>query len=1271
MTQLLRLCAALVLLSCSNAEPLEPTLSRVSPARASRWFDTAMTLSGAHLYDSVSVSLDSTRTPSRAARWRIRVGDLTIDDVAHPNPQTLRFTMPSGYEPGNYPLTAIAPDGREVSLAGGLTVGEGASGLVLSIESAADGGGDPIGDRTLAAGEPLQLYAVFRHSDGAFANGEFEVTWEAADLPRALASTTGTSTEFRSELPGRSVVTASQPEVDRAQTGILEILRGDATVVSLEDAPGGTGQPVFEASITTDESLKVYAIARDEFGNFVSDIDADWRADAALDAAAVSSKSSYEYAPSHPGSGTLYADTSLGGGEIEVTVEAGRAARLNVVPRTASLRSGGSQKQFKVDAFDAEDNATQDTGAITWAVSDGPITVLTANGLFVPQRAGTGTISATSSYGASAESGAITVAPGAAVTLSFRDLTPLELTAGDPPVQLEVEAVDAAGNPTTDVSTVTWTVSNGDLTGVDPATGVLTPTLTGMGVVRATLNTGAFVESAAITIRAGAAATLVIAPSTATFNADDLPAAFTASATDAFGNSTDSGTLTWTISSGPIGEIDATSGVFDPKTIGTGRVKAMSSGGASGESDLVTVTAGRASQLAIAPATLTTMLGDPATTFGATGTDADGNSTSDLGTLAYTVASGPIATLDGTSGALDPSVAGSGAILVASSYGPTSQSGAVVVQAYSSQTSVTAVRAPSGLWLGSQKARFEVDVTNAGLREVWVTGVWLTFMRNSTDVTAQYTTNGDYRSLDRIPPQSSTTFFIYADVSSGATSGSIDATATVETFHPTLLSEAQSAQTTTFALANTTFGGLANIVAPVVPNNRLCSGGTATFNASTSNVTNGTLSWRFPRSASASTAGGTVTATYTQLGNTPYSVVLTDDFNRNSAALSQVPIFIGAVSPTPSLSYPTGSFVLASPSNNEAIDMDDLPDSSAIGMSGASSARLSQCDGSTIPVTGQRYVTLYVDRGKIPAATDQRSDLPGIQRLLEDGPGNFDDVTLDNDSQALEGPAMVYGEFWNPQLQTVTAAGYVPFRMTGDDVRPSVVTTLPNADCGMACFGKTQPWLFHVDKPIDPSTISNVFAVRLSNATCSGSVQQFLSTTVTYDAITRTVRVVPMSVGVPSYGLRLTLTTSITDASASSNNLNQFQRCVVVSALASAGVTARPTVTGPSPRAFSPDGDGVADTTSWSVSTDLQARWFEVRVRRGATEVWGDIRFVSGAADTPVSWDGRDWSGRMVANGFYRYDVTAFNADGVASARTTGVVEVASAVHFIGVPRRY
>ena len=54
-----------------------------------------------------------------------------------------------------------------------------------------------------------------------------------------------------------------------------------------------------------------------------------------------------------------------------------------------------------------------------------------------------------------------------------------------------------------------------------------------------------------------------------------------------------------------------------------------------------------------------------------------------------------------------------------------------------------------------------------------------------------------------------------------------------------------------------------------------------------------------------------------------------------------------------------------------------------------------------------------------------------------------------------------------------------------------------------------------------------------------------------------------------------------------------------------------------------------------------------------------------------IPWDGRDWEGRMVPDGYYRYSITFESSDSDASLALEGVIEVDSAVHFVGVPPRY
>jgi hypothetical protein len=1267
----------LILVACSDKSPGEPVLHRLTPESASAWRDTAMVLTGEHLHDEVTVALDDRKQPSVRQRWTIVLGERTIEKVEHPDLQTLGFVVPAGLSPGRYPLLAISPGGRRISLEGGLTVRDGVDGLALTIETAADGGGERITDEELRAGESLELFAVFRTPDGRFVAGDVEVSWSAPGLASALTNATGADTRFRSDTAGQSVVTATHSGGASGSTGTLRVIAGSASALTIEDAAGGRGKRIKKAELSTDETLALYAISRDERGNFVADVAADWSAEAALTAAPLVESSRYELSPSKPGSGRVTARHALADAKTNViTVRSGRAAMLEILPPTATLALGDAPLDFDVEAVDAEGNPTTDTGELTWRVSTGTIAELDADsGTLTPRVSGIGRIAVTSKYGAHAESGPVSVKASVPTRLSFAD-QPVTLTAGDAPVPLMVTAKDASGS-TLDPGTLTWSIASGDLEGLDPQTGILTPTRAGSGVVRVSNERGVWTDSAPITIVAGPIAALHVTPLTALISADSAPLQFTATGSDSFGNTTsDTGTLSWSIGSGPISLIDPATGRLDPKRAGQGTVKATSSLGPVAASSTIIITPGAAAQLALMPQVLSTMVGEPATTFAASGVDADGNATSDLGTLAFTVASGSLATLGASSGTFTPTQVGAGTIRVTSAYGPSALSGAIDVAAYSSQVTLTALRVQGGLWNGARRARFEVDVTNAGSEEALLSALWLGMLRSGVDVSTQYTVYPDYRNASRIPALSTVTLLFFVDVSTSASTGTINVSANLETFHPRL-GVAQTSITQQISVAPR------SIVPPVIDSlgpsgtgNRVCAPASVTFSASSSSLDIDSILWRFPGGSPSTSAAGAPVVSYGQPGYYAYSLVVTDDDGLSTTATSAVPIFVGQAATSATETYPTGSFVLDSPAVNEAIDMADLP-AQVISMSTATSGRLLQCNGAAVPSAGQRHVTMFSDRGRIAQSLDQRSDLPGIQRLLDGGWGAFSDLVLDNDALGLEGDAIIYGEFFHPTLEVVTAAGFVSFRMTNDMIRPRVSATWPNADCGGACMGKGQPWLFRFDEPIDTDPndptrlIPGTITVQRLSGGCSSASSGTLLATHVYDRASRTLRVTPTPATGANYTVRVTLSTAITDTAASANSLVTMSRCAGLNTRPVQTSALAPIVTGPVPAAFSPDGDGNGDSTTLVVTPAGQTRWLDIRVRRGPIGIWGHTAITMGSEAVSVTWDGRDWSGRIVPNGFYRFDVTAYNEDGAESPSYTGVVEAASAVHFVNVPPRY
>jgi len=563
-------------------------------------------------------------------------------------------------------------------------------------------------------------------------------------------------------------------------------------------------------------------------------------------------------------------------------------------------------------------------------------------------------------------------------------------------------------------------------------------------------------------------------------------------------------------------------------------------------------------------------------------------------------------------------------------------------------------------------------VINAGNREAPVSALWFGMLRNSVDVSAQYTVLSDYRNPHRIPAGSTVTFLFFADVSFSANSGTVNVTANLETFHP-VMGVAQASTTQPISVISESWpfirGPSVSINAPVAPQNRVCGGGNVAYTALVSSDVE-SATWRFSGGAPSTSSAGAPMVRYDQPGNYPYSLAVSDDDALVSSAVGTAPIFVGGAATTADSAYPTGSFVLESPATDAAIDMTDLPDD-VISMNGSASTRLRQCDGTAVPAGGQRYVTLFVDRGQISPSVDARADLPGIQRLFDSSSGIFADLDLNNDPLGLEGTAMVYGEFFHPSLQLTTAAGYVSFRMTNDAVRPRVLDTWPIAECTGACIGKGQPWLFRFSEPVDPATLANITVQRLNGTACASAPAGSLAATRVYDPASRTLRITPASQVAASYTVRVSLGTAITDTSENGNALLATSRCAVLGAVAAEESATMPVVTGPVPAAFSPDGDGTDELTTLQVTPDAQTRWFELRIRRGSVAIWSHVGIVTSSEPVSVTWDGRDWSGRVVPNGFYRVDVIAYNADGAASPSYTGVIEVASAIHFIGVPRYY
>jgi len=492
-------------------------------------------------------------------------------------------------------------------------------------------------------------------------------------------------------------------------------------ILSIEDAPGGTGA-VVGGTIAAGGAIDAYAVVRDSAHAFVADADVTWGATAAIGVLSGTSGPSVTLTANHAGTGRLtahQAGASLDADSGDLVVVAGAAARIAIVDapggagteigdRTGLTTDSDGGLTANAVSLDAYDNFVADV-PVAWSLTGltgvlPPSTIATAAVDFITP--GIGVLHASDATLGSAATGMLTVVPGRVAVLAITPPTQT-LSADDPPFAFSVSATDADGNATTNLGTLMWSVASGPISQL-AATGVLDPQVAGTGTIAVTSSWGPTATSGAITITPGAPATVVLAPPSLTISADAAPVAFTADVRDGDGNVTSPGSLTWT-TTGPITAL-GTTGVFDPTVAGTGTVTATTANNLTASAP-ITVTPGHAATLVVSPPTLVTSQGAAPVAFTATASDADGNATADLGTLAWTIASGPIGTLDGASGMLTPAAAGTGTIKVTSSFGASATTGTVQILRAAALQAVLAV--PATVSVG-QTFSVAMTVTNPG-----------------------------------------------------------------------------------------------------------------------------------------------------------------------------------------------------------------------------------------------------------------------------------------------------------------------------------------------------------------------------------------------------------------------------------------------------------------------------------------------------------------------------------------------------------------------------
>ena len=207
-----------------------------------------------------------------------------------------------------------------------VTVTKGASTNVY-IETAADGSGTEVGTNSLNAGDTSTVYAVSRDLYDNFVQAE-SVTWSFDTLLGSLSTTLGSSTIFTATQTGTATLTADHATLIDDTTGMYTIGPSSADHIKIETAIDGSGTEISDATLTSGDTLTLYMVIRDTYGNYIAtDDNVTWTVPGGIgtfspsgDGGITGNKGSEVFTAFSPGSYPITADHAIYTDDLTATI---------------------------------------------------------------------------------------------------------------------------------------------------------------------------------------------------------------------------------------------------------------------------------------------------------------------------------------------------------------------------------------------------------------------------------------------------------------------------------------------------------------------------------------------------------------------------------------------------------------------------------------------------------------------------------------------------------------------------------------------------------------------------------------------------------------------------------------------------------------------------------------------------------------------------------------------------------------------------------------
>lgn len=226
----------LCLASCGLDDGVDAALTGIQPSVVSKLARTQVTVTGTHLFGSARVSLDDTRQPELQLAWRLTVGaeQHPADEVSSLDGEHLRVVLPAMLPLGVHDVVVTTPRGQRLTLSAALEVVDRPVNLILSVEDAASGSGQVVGNRMLTPTQMLQLYAIGRDLDGRFLADVASIWTVQGGIGTATSGPAATST-FTATRSGTGVVVIEGSDGNVGRSGPLIVTGTECAAGSCGD----------------------------------------------------------------------------------------------------------------------------------------------------------------------------------------------------------------------------------------------------------------------------------------------------------------------------------------------------------------------------------------------------------------------------------------------------------------------------------------------------------------------------------------------------------------------------------------------------------------------------------------------------------------------------------------------------------------------------------------------------------------------------------------------------------------------------------------------------------------------------------------------------------------------------------------------------------------------------------------------------------------------------------------------------------------------------